>query len=72
MTSTRSALGRALRDHWTGSGAADNLHLKGPGVDRKTGVAFKGQAHWTVTLKAGSYRVLSDAHRALARTIRVA
>jgi hypothetical protein len=51
--------------------AADNLHLKGPGVDRKTGVAFKGQAHWTVTLKAGSYRVFSDAHRTLARTIRV-
>jgi hypothetical protein len=51
--------------------AADNLHLKGPGVDRKTGVAFKGQAHWTVTLKAGSYRVFSDAHRTLTRTIRV-
>jgi plastocyanin len=51
--------------------AGDNLHLKGPGVDRKTGVAFKGQAHWTVTLKAGSYRVFSDAHRTLTRTIRV-
>lgn len=52
--------------------AADNLHLKGPGVDRKTGVAFKGLAHWTVTLKTGNYRVDSDAHRTLARTIRVA
>jgi hypothetical protein len=51
--------------------AGDNLHLKGPGVDRKTGVAFKGQAHWTITLKAGSYRVFSDAHRTLTRTIRV-
>ncbi len=51
--------------------AADNLHLKGPGVDRKTGVAFKGVVHWTVTLKAGSYRVFSDAHRTLTRTIRV-
>jgi hypothetical protein len=51
--------------------ATDNLHLKGPGVDRKTGVAFKGQAHWTVTLKAGSYRVFSDAHHTLTRTIRV-
>lgn len=51
--------------------AADNLHLKGAGVDRKTGVAFKGAAHWTVTLKAGSYRVSSDAHRTLTRTIRV-
>jgi plastocyanin len=54
------------------SSAADNLHLKGLGVDRKTGVAFKGQARWTVTLKAGSYRVFSDAHRTLTRTIRVA
>jgi plastocyanin len=51
--------------------AADNLHLKGTGVDRKTGVAFMGQAHWAVTLTAGSYRVFSDAHPTLARTIRV-
>ena len=51
--------------------AADNLHLKGAGVDRRTGVAFEGVAHWTVTLKAGSYRVFSDAHRTLTRTIRV-
>jgi len=50
---------------------ADNLHLKGLGVDRKTGVAFKGQARWSVTLKAGSYRVFSDAHRTLTRTIHV-
>jgi hypothetical protein len=53
------------------SSATDNLHVKGPGVDRKTGVAFKGQARWTVTLKAGSYRVFSDAHPTLKRTIRV-
>jgi hypothetical protein len=58
----------AVRD----ASSADNLHLKGSGVDRKTGVAFKGQAHWAVTLKAGSYRVFSDAHPTLARTIRVA
>jgi hypothetical protein len=51
--------------------ATDNLHLKGAGVDRKTGVAFKGTAHWTVTLKSGTYRVSSDAHRTLVRTIRV-
>jgi len=51
--------------------AVDNLHLKGTGVDRKTGVAFKGVTHWTVTLKAGSYRVFSDTHRTLTRTIRV-
>ena len=51
--------------------ATDNLHLKGEGVDRKTSVAFKGQARWAVTLKAGTYRVFSDAHRTLSRTIRV-
>jgi hypothetical protein len=49
----------------------DNLHLKGVGVDRKTGVAFKGQLRWTVTLKTGTYRLFSDAHRTLTRTIRV-
>jgi len=53
------------------SSAIDDLHLKGAGVDRKTGVAFKGKAHWTVTLKAGTYRVFSDAHRSLARKISV-
>jgi plastocyanin len=64
---TRGRYAITVRD----ASAADNLHLKGAGVDRKTGVAFKGQAHWTVTLKAGSYRVFSDAHRTLTRTIRV-
>jgi hypothetical protein len=51
--------------------SADNLHLKGAGVDRRTGAAFRGQAHWTVALKTGTYRVFSDAHRMLARTISV-
>jgi hypothetical protein len=49
--------------------AVDDLHLKGPGVDRKTGVAFRGKRLWTVTLKSGTYRVFSDAHRLLARKI---
>ena len=53
------------------AGGADDLHLKGPGVDRKTGLTFKGTAHWTITLKRGSYRAFSDAHPSLARTIRV-
>jgi hypothetical protein len=51
--------------------AADNLHLKGPGVDRKTGVKFRGTVKWAVTLKAGSYRVRSDAHTSLVRTVKV-
>jgi plastocyanin len=50
---------------------ADNLHLKGPGVDRKTGVAFQGTVKWTVTLRAGIYHVGSDAHKALGHSVTV-
>jgi hypothetical protein len=53
------------------SSRVDNVHLTGSGVNRKTGVAFRGTVQWAVTLKPGSYRVSSDAHRTLARTIRV-
>ena len=49
----------------------DNFHLIGPGVNRKTGVAFTGSVRWTVTLKAGTYTFRSDAHRALKRTLKV-
>ena len=56
----------------TDASAKDNVHLKGAGVDRKTGLAFKGKAKWSVTLKAGAYKVYSDAHRTKFRTIRVA
>jgi hypothetical protein len=51
--------------------AADNLHFKGPGVDRKTGVAVRGTVKWTVVLKAGTYRVGSDAHKTLAHGVKV-
>ena len=49
----------------------DNLHLKGPGVDRKTGVPFRGTVKWTVTLSTGVYRVGSDSHKTLAHTVKV-
>lgn len=49
----------------------DNFHLTGPGVNKKTGVAFKGTVRWTVTLQAGTYTVRSDAHRTLKRTLKV-
>ena len=49
----------------------DNLHLTGPGVNKKTGVAFTGTVKWTVTLKAGTYTFRSDAHRALKGTLKV-
>jgi hypothetical protein len=51
--------------------ATDNLHFKGLGVNRKTGIAFKGTVHWTATLKAGKYKIWSDAHPTLKRTLTV-
>ena len=51
--------------------AADNLHLKGPGVDKKTGVAFRGTVKWTVNLKLGTYHVGSDADKALTHAVKV-
>ena len=43
----------------------DNFHLSGPGVARKTGVAFRGTVTWKVTLKAGRYAYRSDPHPVL-------
>jgi plastocyanin len=39
-----------------------NFHLTGPGVDKKTGVGFKGSVTWTVTLKKGKYNYVCDPH----------
>ena len=49
----------------------DNLHLTGPGVNKKTGIAFTGTVSWTVTLKPGAYTFRSDAHKALKGTLKV-
>jgi plastocyanin len=49
----------------------DNLHLTGPGVNKKTGVKFTGTVTWTLTLKAGTYTFRSDAHKALKGTLKV-
>jgi len=49
----------------------DNFHLIGPGVNKKTGLAFTGTVKWTVTLKAGTYTFRSDAHKALKGTLKV-
>jgi plastocyanin len=37
-----------------------NFHLKGPGVNKKTGVSFKGSKKWKVKLSAGKYVYKSD------------
>jgi plastocyanin len=49
----------------------DNFHLSGPGVNKKTGVAFTGTVKWTVTLRAGTYTFRSDAHKTLKGTLKV-
>jgi hypothetical protein len=40
----------------------DNFHLIGPGVNRKTGVPFRGTLTWKVKLVKGVYRYRSDRH----------
>ena len=42
--------------------ANHNFHLKGPGVDRKTGVAFTGRRRWSVQFVSGTYRYICDVH----------
>jgi hypothetical protein len=37
-----------------------NFHLKGPGVDKATGVSKTGTSRWTFTLKPGTYAFKSD------------
>lgn len=49
----------------------DNFHLTGPGVNKKTGVKFRGVVTWTLKLKAGKHTVRSDAHKKLRRTFMV-
>ena len=39
-----------------------NFHLKGPGVDRRTRIAFVGMRRWAVTLSAGTYTYICDVH----------
>jgi plastocyanin len=44
-----------------------NFHLKGPGLNKKTGVAAKTRATWTVTLKPGKYTYWCDPHSSVMR-----
>jgi hypothetical protein len=43
----------------------DNFHLTAPGVNKKTGVKFRGTATWTVTFTSGAVKYRSDAHAKL-------
>jgi hypothetical protein len=47
----------------------ESFHLSGPGVNRKTGIRFRGTTTWTVTLRAGRYTYRSDATRRLRGTV---
>jgi hypothetical protein len=40
-----------------------NFHLTGPGIDRRTGVGFRGRTTWAVSLREGSYSYRSDQPR---------
>ena len=42
-----------------------NFHLKGPGVNKSTGVTQQGTVTWKVTLKKGKYTVVCDPHATL-------
>ena len=43
--------------------ARHNFHLIGPGINRKTGVAFRGTVTWSVRVRAGAtYRFVCDPH----------
>lgn len=48
-----------------------NFHLKGPGLNKKTGVAAKTRVTWTVTLKPGKYTYGSDKNRKLRGSFKV-
>jgi plastocyanin len=39
-----------------------NFHLRGPGVNKRTTVGFRGTRTWTVTLRRGIYRFVCDPH----------
>jgi plastocyanin len=55
----------------TDASKADNFHLTGPRVNKKTGIKFKGVATWTLTFKPGKYTFRSDATKKLKRTFSV-
>jgi hypothetical protein len=43
--------------------ANHNFHLRGPGVNKETGVAFVGRKKWRgVHLSSGTYEFLCDVH----------
>jgi plastocyanin len=52
------------RLHVEDKASIHNFHLIGPGVNKKTGVTFRGERTWTVKLKPGRYTYQCDPHAA--------
>jgi hypothetical protein len=48
--------------------ARRDFHLVGPGVNRRTGLAFTGRTNWAVELRHGTYRYRSDLARGTAQS----
>ena len=44
--------------------AIHNFHLFGPGLNKKTGISFKGETTWKIKLKPGRYTYQCDPHAA--------
>jgi hypothetical protein len=47
---------------------AADFRLRGPGINRATGLAFRGTVRWALTLAPGTYTYFSDSHPKLRRT----
>ena len=43
-------------------GSTHNFHLTGLGVNKRTGVPFKGNMIWAVKLRKGVYKYVCDPH----------
>lgn len=48
--------------------AMHNWHIRGNGVNRKTGIAFTGTKRFTLDLTGGRYRIRCDMHSTTMRT----
>ncbi len=49
----------------TDSSKTDNFHLTGNGINRVTGVKFRGRVTWNLKVSVGIYRYRSDKHKTL-------
>ena len=67
----RSIVENTYRVTITDASKKQNFHLTGPGVNKKTGVAARTKATWTVRLQPGKYTYRSDTNRRLRRTFTV-